>query len=209
MLNVKIIFVDTSCEFSRYEKYLAFIPKERQEKIVRFRFDKDKILSLFSSLAICNEASKQLGIKLNEIQFLYNEHGKPSIKGFPNFHFSVSHSGSCVAFVCDNSPIGIDVEEISNAKIEIAKRFFSPNEYKYILESKNQNNEFYGIWTKKEAYIKLLGTGLATPLSSFDVTEKNLCENFYTKLFSDYILSIFSQTSKLSYSNIEFEICYY
>ena len=45
MLNVKLVFVDTSCEFSRYEKYLSFLPNERLEKISRFRFDKDKILS--------------------------------------------------------------------------------------------------------------------------------------------------------------------
>ena len=107
MINVKLLFVDTSCEFSRYKKYLSFLPNERLEKISRFRFDKDKILSLFSGLLICTEASKQVGIKSNEIQFEYNEHEKPSIKNFSEFHFSVSHSGNCVAFASDTSPIGI------------------------------------------------------------------------------------------------------
>lgn len=209
MLNIKIIFVDTSCEFSQYEKYLPLVPKERQKKISRFRFDKDKILSLFSGLLICTEAYKQSGIKSNEIQFEYNEHGKPSIKNMPEFYFSVSHSGNCVAFVSDNSPIGIDTEEISDARIEIAKRFFSQNEYKYILESKNQNISFYEIWTKKEAYVKLLGTGLSTPLSSFDVTEEKLNNGFYTEQLSGYMLSIFSKTKNLSESNVEIEIYNY
>lgn len=209
MLNVKLVFVDTSCEFSRYEKYLSFLPDERLEKISRFRFDKDKILSLFSGLLICTEASKQAGIKSNEIQFEYNEHEKPSIKNFPEFHFSVSHSGNCVAFVSDTSPIGIDAEIISDARIEIAKRFFSENEYKYILESESQNNTFYEIWTKKEAYVKFLGTGLSTPLSSFDVTNKNLSSKFYTKQISEYMLSIFSENQNLSESNIKIEILNY
>lgn len=209
MLNVKLIFVDTSCEFSRYEKYLSFLPDERLKKISRFRFDKDKILSLFSGLLICTEASKQAGIKSNEIQFEYNEHEKPSIKNFPEFHFSVSHSGNCVAFVSDTSPIGIDIEIISDARIEIAKRFFSENEYKYILESESQNNAFYEIWTKKEAYVKFLGTGLSTPLSSFDVTNKNLSSKFYTKQISEYMLSIFSENQNLSESNIKIEILNY
>ncbi|MCI5656926.1 MAG: 4'-phosphopantetheinyl transferase superfamily protein [Candidatus Pseudoruminococcus sp.] len=209
MLNVKLVFVDTSCEFSRYEKYLSFLPNERLEKISRFRFDKDKILSLFSGLLICTEASKQTGIKSNEIQFEYNEHGKPSIKNFPEFHFSVSHSGNCVAFVSDTSPIGIDTEIISDARIEIAKRFFSENEYKYILESKNQNNTFYEIWTKKEAYVKLIGTGLSTPLSSFDVNDEKFSKHFYTKQISEYMLSIFSETKNLSENNIKIEISNY
>ncbi len=209
MLNVKLVFVDTSCEFSRYEKYLSFLPDERLEKISRFRFDKDKILSLFSGLLICTEASKQAGIKSNEIQFEYNEHEKPSIKNFPEFQFSVSHSGNCVAFVSDTSPIGIDTEIISDARIEIAKRFFSENEYKYILESESQNNAFYEIWTKKEAYVKFLGTGLSTPLSSFDVTNKNLSSKFYTKQISEYMLSIFSENQNLSESNIKIEILNY
>lgn len=209
MLNVKLVFVDTSCEFSRYEKYLSFLPDERLAKISRFRFDKDKILSLFSGLLICNEASKKADIKSNEIQFEYNEHEKPSIKNLPEFHFSVSHSGNCVAFVSDTSPIGIDTEIIADARIEIAKRFFSENEYKYILESENQNNTFYEVWTKKEAYVKFLGTGLSTPLSSFDVTNKNLSNNFYTKPISEYMLSIFSETQNLSESNIKIEILNY
>ena len=91
----------------------------------------------------------------------------------------------------------------------IAKRFFSENEYKYILESESQGNAFYEIWTKKEAYVKFLGTGLSTPLSSFDVTNKNLSSKFYTKQISEYMLSIFSENQNLSENNIKIEILNY
>lgn len=193
MLDVKILDIDISCGFSCYEKYLSLVSKERQEKIARFKFDKDKILSLFSGLLIQNEISRKLDIDEKKIQFSYNEHGKPFLRDFPDFHFSVSHSGNCVAFVCDSLPIGIDIEKIAPAKIEIAKRFFDINEYKYILRSENPNNTFYEIWTKKESYVKMLGTGLATPLSSFDVTDIKLCESFYTTQISEYMVSIYSK----------------
>lgn len=196
MLDIKILDIDISCGFLCYEKYLPLVSEERQKKIARFRFDKDKILSLFSGLLIQSEISKKFAISEKEIQFSYNEHGKPFLKNFPDFHFSVSHSGSCVAFISDSSPIGIDIEKISQARIEIARRFFAPNEYKYILKSENQNNTFYEIWTKKEAYIKMLGTGLTTPLSSFDVTERKLCEEFYTTQVSGYAVSVYSEQIK-------------
>ena len=83
------------------------------------------------------------------------------------------------------------------------------HEYKYILESESQGNAFYEIWTKKEAYVKFLGTGLSTPLSSFDVTNKNLSSKFYTKQISEYMLSIFSENQNLSENNIKIEILNY
>lgn len=209
MLNVKIIFIESSYGFSKYEKYMPLLPKERQDKISKLRFDKNKILSLFSGLLMCKEASERLVIPSSEVQFTYNKYGKPSIKDLPQFYFSVSHSEECIAYVCDNSPIGIDTEKISDANLSISKRFFSPNEHRYIIESDEQNEAFYEIWTKKEAYVKLLGTGLSTPLSSFDVTDKAACGNFYTRPLSGYMFSICSQTRKLSDDNISIKISRY
>lgn len=196
MLDIKIADVDISCGFSCYEKYLPLLSDERKEKIARLKFDKDKILSLFSGLLIRNEIQQKLGISGDKIGFSYNKHGKPFLNNYPNFHFSVSHSGKCAVIISDDCPIGIDIEENSSAKIEIAKRFFSPNEYKYILQSENPDATFYEIWTKKEAYLKMIGTGLATPLSSFDVMSDKICSLFYTMQYSTYSISICSEKIK-------------
>lgn len=205
MINVKLLFVDTSCEFSRYKNIFLFA-QWKIRKISRFRFDKDKILSLFSGLLICTEASKQAGIKSNEIQFEYNEHEKPSIKNFSEFHFSVSHSGNCVAFASDTSPIGIDAEIISNARIEIAKRFFRKMNISIFSKVKTKAMLFMRYGRKRKPMSNSLAQGFPLPYHLLMLLIKILAVNSIQSKFLNicwvYFLKIrifLKTTLKLKY----------
>jgi phosphopantetheinyl transferase len=62
--------------------------------------------------------------------------------------------------------------------VKIAKRFFAPEEAEMLLP--DPTGAFFPIWTKKEAYVKWTGRGLAEGLSSFSVfglPERIVCEN--------------------------------
>lgn len=70
--------------------------------------------------------------------------------------------------------IGIDVECIrlvSEAE-QIAARFFSSRESAQLraLPPEQQQAAFFNCWTRREAYLKALGHGLARPLNEFDVS---------------------------------------
>ena len=71
-------------------------------------------------------------------------------------------------------PIGVDVEQILAKKDldAIAKRFFSVKEQKQYaqLPPEQKPAGFYNCWTRKEAFVKALGDGLAYPLVHFDVS---------------------------------------
>lgn len=196
-MRIKIVYADTEKPFGIYEKYLPLVSKERQERIARLHRDRAKIISLFAGLLIRKEISGQLGILPEKLAFGYGEHGKPYLLNNNGYHFSASHSGSCIAFAGGDAPVGVDVERIREGKLKIAKRFFTDNEYGFIEKSAEPDTEFFKIWTAKEAYVKMLGVGLSEPLQSFDVLDRSLSCGFCTRLLPGYALTVCAEKSRI------------
>jgi 4'-phosphopantetheinyl transferase len=69
--------------------------------------------------------------------------------------------------------MGVDVEAVRSMDDadDIASRFFSPRETAQLraLPVPVRTKAFFACWTRKEAYLKALGSGLAKPLDEFDV----------------------------------------
>lgn len=97
-----------------------------------------------------------------------DEHGKPYLRG-SNLFFSLSHSGKFAFCALSDSELGADVQLISRYDPALVSRFFAAGERKYIEKSTDRDLAFTRVWAMKESYIKALGMGLSTPLSSFDV----------------------------------------
>lgn len=105
--------------------------------------------------------------------------GKPHLPVPVPLHFNLSHSGSLAIFAFSiDTEIGVDIEElrpISHAS-EIANRFFAPEEsadFRRLTRNTDPENErqiFFACWTRKEAYVKAIGTGLDLPLDRFRVS---------------------------------------
>lgn len=197
-----------------FNELVKYISKERKAKIRRFVNDKDKYSGLISEILIRNIIYDELNMNNNDIFFEKNEFGKPFLKGYDNFHFNISHSGEWIVCVVDEKNIGIDIEKIQHINYrELAQRFFTEKEYKFILEARlnDQLKNFYRIWTLKESYIKADGRGLSIPLESFtieiinsksiDVVTTNSLNKFYFKEFDIdclYKMSICSLNSNLA-----------
>ncbi len=105
------------------------------------------------------------------IEFTYNAHGKPGVRGL---HFNLSHSGSMAVYAVSRTrEVGIDIERV-DPKFEgnIPEHFFSRAEIAGLrsLPRDAQLEAFFRCWTRKEAYLKARGEGLAIGLWSFDVS---------------------------------------
>lgn len=181
---------------SQYLKCWNLIPQERKKR-VETAPDSQKPLIAYSDLLVRYIASSTLNISPNNIVFDKSKLGKPFVKGFPNFRFSISHSGNLLVVFISDSAVGIDTEKISNPNLQIATRFFTKNESDYIISEPSLSaKRFYEIWTCKEAYIKYLGKGLSCSLSSFDVL-KEIRDNFYIFELNGYMISAFSDNKVL------------
>ena len=120
-----------------------------------------------------------LGNSPCEVSFDYGEAGKPQVAddGENRLHFNLAHSGDLVVYALSfDRRIGVDIELVrSIPNIEqIADHYFSPEEIKALkgLPAAQKLAGFFACWTRKEAYVKAIGTGLGHGLSDFTVNAR-------------------------------------
>lgn len=158
-----------------FEQLMKWLTPSEQDKIRRFRRWQDAQSSLLGKVMIRSIICDLLGMDNASITFLQNEFGKPYLKDGIGFNYNISHSGEWVLCAIDDRPIGIDIEHIKTAHMDIAERFFSTLEYENLKQEdrKHQQAYFYDLWTLKESYIKADGRGLSMPLDSFSCVKKD------------------------------------
>lgn len=77
--------------------------------------------------------------------------------------FSLSHSGGLFALLIHEHPVGVDLQAHSNVRTErLAQRWFHPAEYAAYLAGGCRDEDFFTLWTAKEAYAKYTGLGIAS-----------------------------------------------
>ena len=110
------------------------------------------------------ELLSSLGGNVVEPCYQYGENGKPYLREHP-FYFNLSHSGDYVFCGVSGQEIGVDIQRIQGEnELRLAKRFFSASEYRILENCGNRETRrmlFFRMWTRKEAYGKLTGRGLA------------------------------------------------
>jgi phosphopantetheinyl transferase len=104
--------------------------------------------------------------------FSFADHGKPFLPGRPAFN--ISHSGAWVACaVSRNALIGIDIETFGHLQDyrALLAVVTHPNERRSIdkVAADEQGAWFKRCWTRKEAVLKAIGSGLSDDLCSIDV----------------------------------------
>jgi 4'-phosphopantetheinyl transferase len=119
-----------------------------------------------------------LGIDPATLTFSYGERGKPALEPGPWPHdlaFNLAHSDDVALFaLARGGRVGVDVERIRGdvADAQLAERYFSKREAAELaaLSSDQRERAFFQAWTRKEAYLKATGEGLAMPLDQFEVS---------------------------------------
>lgn len=114
-----------------------------------------------------------LGLRPGEVAFSKGEHGKPELAGNSGLRFNLSHSRDlAILGVSCGVELGVDVEYIRPASAGIAERFFSEPEIAALAQVQPADYlaAFYACWTRKEAFLKGLGTGISGGLHTFSVS---------------------------------------
>lgn len=154
-----------------YNAAFDAVSAERKDKVLRYRFLKDRVLSLGAELLL-RKALRECGIEIPEIRYGFGTDGKPFLKGGEGFNFNISHSEDLVMVAVSENETGCDIEKITEIDLEIAKKFFFREEYENIAAlpaSEERNELFFRYWTLKESFMKATGLGMRLPLDSFQI----------------------------------------
>ena len=89
------------------------------------------------------------------------EKGKPYFPSFPNVHFSWSHSGPYVLCALSGKPVGADIERVRPRRASLPAYAFTEAERRDYRRLGADWPAFYTLWTRKEAWCKYTGDGLA------------------------------------------------
>jgi 4'-phosphopantetheinyl transferase len=162
----------------RVEELGRALSADEWERANRFRFDRHRRQYTVGRGALRALLAAYLGSRPEGVRFRYGPRGKPFLAEAPDdgglqFNLSNSDEMALVGFV-HGVEIGVDVEYMKPMPDleQIAERFFSRSEREALraLPQAMKPEGFFNCWTRKEAYLKAVGEGLAAPLDSFDVT---------------------------------------
>ncbi|MBN1891064.1 MAG: 4'-phosphopantetheinyl transferase superfamily protein [Thermoflexales bacterium] len=146
------------------------------ERAARFHFERDRRRFIAGRGVLRALLGRYLGLEPERVCFRYGPRGKPrlaDVDDAPRFNLAHSHELALYAFALDRE-IGVDLEHVRPMPDagQIAARFFSPGENAawLALPESQRLEAFFNCWTRKEAYLKACGDGLARPLDQFEVS---------------------------------------
>lgn len=162
---------------------LPLVSAQRREVALRFKFTFGRFTCLKSYVMLqqlvqeifaeTEERWLPLQRRLKEWNgnFVYNEHDKPFMQNalgerIEGVDFSISHCKNAIAVVLSDRPVGVDVESFRHAEEALLRRTMNPEEQADVCAAIDPAEAFTRLWTRKEAVLKLRGTGLVDDLHS-------------------------------------------
>lgn len=156
------------------EHMVTVLDASERKRANQFYFAEHRRHFIVAHAAMRSILGNYFNLPPETFKYAYNLHGKPYLPDTA-FNFNLAHSKHLAAFAIGKGrQLGVDIEYIQDSKMDVAKRFFSEEEYSYLesLPLTAQRDAFYRFWTKKEALAKAVGTGLNFKLNQFVVEDK-------------------------------------
>jgi 4'-phosphopantetheinyl transferase len=176
-MNPRVACLALDVPEARLTRLRLLLDAGERARAERFVFERHRRRFTAARGLLRETLAAELGGDPAALRFEYGPRGKPRLAAGSDdgLRFNVSHSGELLLIaLARGAELGVDVEavrpDIDHAAI--ARRFFSACEQAALLALPDplRARGFFAIWTRKEAYVKLLGGGLSIPLDGFDVS---------------------------------------
>ncbi|MFI0942873.1 4'-phosphopantetheinyl transferase family protein [Streptomyces sp. NPDC021020] len=146
-------------------------------RMAAFRREADRVRYGYAHLALRLVLGDHLGLTPGSVRFTRADcpccggpHGRPVVAA-AGCEFSLSHGGDQVMIGLAGHPVGVDVEpHPTPAAVTDLAPTLHPAERLALARAGDAPAAFARLWTRKEAYLKGLGTGLGRDLAADDLT---------------------------------------
>lgn len=206
--NVALFYAESqNLDYDLLKKYIS---AEEAERATHFRSAEDRRTYICCHAILRLVLSGKLKTKTSALVLIKGKNNKPYLSGNP-FHFNISHTRRAFAIAISDEYTGIDLENIDR-KLDmrtILDSTFSCRERSFITQDHSSERErFFLLWTRKEAFLKAIGTGIIHDLRRIKVSEEcnvinrkvevtgrmdeRICDEhfIYSMRISDNILSV-------------------
>lgn len=141
---------------------IHFLNPEERSRSERYYKEKDRnqFIICRSILKFVLAAYTKLDAKSIQLDYHFNK--KPYLSSHPWLYFNVSHSEDFAVIAISLKKVGIDIEYIAKdfTFTNVLPDVFDNNEVLAIQKAVDIKHTFYKLWTRKEALVKALGTGI-------------------------------------------------
>ena len=196
--KVEAYFAETANLDSWYSWFKNYVTED--EQLIASKLYSDTFRKTYLS---CHALLRlKLAAKLNldplDLSIVRGINNKPALS-CDQAYFNISHTKDAFAFtIATDFHVGIDLEKVKQSinLHPIINNFFSIKEREYILDSEEESlNRFFLLWTRKEALLKALGSGIINSLSQIIVSDpvnhikKELFDNIVdASLLNEYFM---------------------
>lgn len=153
---------------------LALLDADERARAARFHFERHRGRYVSAHGVLRRLLSDRTGRPAASLVFGAGPYGKPALVGEPRCAFSLSHCDDlALVALADDGDIGVDLERVRELPDldALARHCLTPAECRDLaaLPADARPLALLARWTRKEACLKALGTGLQIEPSSFAV----------------------------------------
>ncbi len=155
---------------------LRSLSADEQARAARFVFDEHRRRYQIAHGALRVLLGQELGCEPEALSFHANPHGKPFLPPDSDCAFNMSHSDEYALIALarggDHVELGVDIEAVRTVRDaqDLARLNFTPREQRELSTCPPERRDwlFLSGWTRKEACLKAIGSGLSIAPATFE-----------------------------------------